>query len=866
MTLAVEVALDLAANGQGEFFTLDDPTKGVLDGATYKLAGDVFVDFTDRVRSLRISRGRSSRLARFTSATGQVVFDNRDRFLDPSWGPRDTVQAMLRRATFFIDAHYADSSQTLRNLGTGGSALDATLGSSGSADSNDPKWLPYYGTPYVYLPGVSGNYLSVPNAAALQITGDLDLRVQVAMDDWTPASAQALIAKWDDAGGGPLQSYLLLLNATGTLTLWIDNGAGALGRTSTVATGITDGAVKWVRAVIDVDNGAAGHDVKFYLSDDGSSWTQLGSTVTNAGVVAIRSTTAPLSVGARAASGATTPAAGKFYRAQVLNGIDGTTVLDVDTSVLTSGAATSFTATTGQTVTINRATSGRKTVCVTQNVWLFGTDDYMSVADSALLNFGASDSFTLIAVVRQWNTSPSYGRYIDKWNGTAGYVLSSNNTSLGALAYVSDTGAHAAQQSTTAQSAGSLAVFSARLDRSLNTIVPGVNTTFATGWPTTSIVDTTNTSSLGIGRRTSGTNYGDFELVAVAVFRRALTATEIGLVSTYFAGRSGTTDPDDYIDGTGSPYYGQIVPRKQIRITDDGTLVALVQAEDWNLDYSMSGDMLAVVALTDGLATLAKATIDETAVSSESSGDRVAVVLDAAAWPDGMRTLDAGRATLSAGTIDAGTNALTYLQKVEASEPGALFVAKDATLTFLDRGTLQAYTTGVTFGTGGIPFAEPFTTTYGTDDMVNRATVTYTGGTAVTDDATSQAAYGVIARSIDTLLDDADDADALANWTVSQGKDPVLRFKVITIKRGACTDAQWAQVLALELGSTALVEWTPGAVGDPVAQYVTVDGIAHDAAKAGTEHTVTLTLSETSAGFILDDSVFGVLDSSILAF
>ena len=32
----VEIAFDLSANGVGNWFTLDDPLKGVLDNTTYK--------------------------------------------------------------------------------------------------------------------------------------------------------------------------------------------------------------------------------------------------------------------------------------------------------------------------------------------------------------------------------------------------------------------------------------------------------------------------------------------------------------------------------------------------------------------------------------------------------------------------------------------------------------------------------------------------------------------------------------------------------------------------------------------------------------------------------------------------------------
>ena len=81
--MKVQIAFDLNANGVGDYFTLDDATKGVLDGATYKLAGDVLVDVTDRVRSVQVRRGRSTQLERFTAGNANLVMSNRDRALDP---------------------------------------------------------------------------------------------------------------------------------------------------------------------------------------------------------------------------------------------------------------------------------------------------------------------------------------------------------------------------------------------------------------------------------------------------------------------------------------------------------------------------------------------------------------------------------------------------------------------------------------------------------------------------------------------------------------------------------------------------------------------------------------------------------------
>jgi hypothetical protein len=280
----------------------------------------------------------SSRLDTFTATTGQTV----------------TVNGV----------------GVVNNLGTAGSLLPTTVGSSTAADSNDPKFLDHTGTNYVYLPGVASNYLSVPDAAALDITGDIDIRVQVAMDDWTPGAARILLSKWNFSSQN---SYRFFINSANGLQLdYSTTGSDSNSRLSTVANTITDGTVKWVRTTRVASTGLT----KFFTSDDGNTWTQLGADVSGASGNMFVSTT-EIQIGATVATSAN--AAGKIFRAQIFNGIDGTKVLDVDTSVITAGSATSFTAVTGQTVTINRSTSGRKTVAVTQPVWLFGTDDYMEV-------------------------------------------------------------------------------------------------------------------------------------------------------------------------------------------------------------------------------------------------------------------------------------------------------------------------------------------------------------------------------------------------------------------------------------------------------------------------------------------------------
>ena len=207
------------------------------------------------------------------------------------------AEELLRSAVYYIDARDASSSgQIVDNLGTAKELLPTTLGSSTSADSNDPKYLDWSGTNYVYLPGTNGNYLSVPDANNLDIVGDIDLRVQVALDNWSPSTNQSLINKMDTTG--TQQSFRFWLGGSGIPSLgWTNSSNSETFANATTGVNLTNGTIKWIRVTLDVDNGSSGNDVKFYTSNDGSTWTQLGTTVTQSGVANIKSTTANVIVG-----------------------------------------------------------------------------------------------------------------------------------------------------------------------------------------------------------------------------------------------------------------------------------------------------------------------------------------------------------------------------------------------------------------------------------------------------------------------------------------------------------------------------------------------------------------------------------------
>lgn len=204
---------------------------------------------------------------------------------------------------------------------------------------------------YLSLPGTAGNYASTPDSVAASITGDIDIRVKAALTDWTPASEQTLIAKWD---GATNRSYLFTV-AAARLRIYISTtGSASLDGAplSTAGVSFVDGSVGWCR----VTHSASTGDYKFYTSSDGTTWTQLGATV--AGTAgSIYDSGYPVEVGS-GTTGSLFPLNGKIYQAQIYNGIAGTLAVDFNPDRdATTPTGTITSSTTGEVWTINGASS-----------------------------------------------------------------------------------------------------------------------------------------------------------------------------------------------------------------------------------------------------------------------------------------------------------------------------------------------------------------------------------------------------------------------------------------------------------------------------------------------------------------------------
>ncbi len=439
----------------------------------------------------------------------------------------------LHDAVLWLDAQSVTTGHVkVPNLGSGGSVLDAQYG-NGVTASTFPTLLQYAGENYLYLPGVAGNYASTPDAAVLDITGNLEL-VCRAQKPAAGASSKILIAKVNNSSDQ--YSWDFEVYDTAVYLIVTTGGTSATQKVQSAGiTGLVDGTVYWWKATIDTTSTVMSLYYAADAPEEPSSWTTLVSSAV-AGATSIYNGSAPVTIGANGTGG--NPLAGKVGRAIVRNGIGGTVVFDADFTKLEHGAQTTFTedSANAATVTINRSATGRKSVVVDRNVWLLGTDDYLQVADHDVLDFGPTDSFTIMAVRRTWGTINN-NSVVGKGTGNIGATMQGYQMffSGGVPSYrFGDGTTRVGGLSAPTPPAGDMRVITMHRDVATDRSwgeTNGVESALRTTDTTTGTL--ANAEPLLVGG--SGTvGYSDMELFAVAVWRRTLTADEIDLLAQYY--------------------------------------------------------------------------------------------------------------------------------------------------------------------------------------------------------------------------------------------------------------------------------------------------------------------------------------------
>jgi hypothetical protein len=308
-----------------------------------------------------------------------------------------------------------------------------------------------------------------------------------------------------------------------------------------------------------------------------------------------------------------------------------------------------------------------------------------------------------------------------------------------------------------------------------------------------------------------------------------------------------------------SPFAGNIVPRRDVRVLADGTAQYVGKVTDWNLGYDPSGQSVAELQASDGLTFLAQQVLTAGTATVQSSGDRVTAVLNMPTvdWPVSERNIDTGASTLGADVFEG--NALTYLQQVELSEGGLLFIDKQGRVAFKDRlstPTTDNVTVFADDGTG-IPFA-PALVEYGTEELYNQITVSSNAGTATSNNALSQTRYGILDRDVQTLLSTLTQVEDYADFLVGRYGEPDYRFARLSVDMANLNSSQKAAMFGLDMGSVIQVKFTPNGIAPAIERYGLVIAINHQI--SAEDHIITVGVGSLQTSlFVIGDSVFGTI-------
>lgn len=286
---------------------------------TEVLINGVWTDFSSKVRGesrVEITRGRADEQGRLSPQTARLTFNNKDNLLS-NRNPLSPYYRLLPRST-------------------------QCRISAGSGDT-------YIRYPADFVRDITAR-ASTPDVPALDITGDMEVRVEILPYSWRPRQTIMIASKYRITGNN--RSWMLFMDVLGRISF------------SWSADGITRNTILFssnpipaksgklaIKVTLDVVNGA-NKTVQLFTSDsiDGT-YTQIG-TSTTAGNTSVYAGTAALCVGQGDDStnifAEADPFRGRFYKLRVYDGIGGTIRANADFTTQALGA-TSFVDSAGLT-------------------------------------------------------------------------------------------------------------------------------------------------------------------------------------------------------------------------------------------------------------------------------------------------------------------------------------------------------------------------------------------------------------------------------------------------------------------------------------------------------------------------------------
>jgi hypothetical protein len=324
------------------------------------------------------------------------------------------------------------------------------------------------------------------------------------------------------------------------------------------------------------------------------------------------------------------------------------------------------------------------------------------------------------------------------------------------------------------------------------------------------------------------------------------------------------------------PYFGQLVPRRSVRVSANDLPVFVGFIDDFDIQYEPGKQSVVQIQVSDAFSVLANSGLKEFTPDSELSGARINTVLDRPEvdWPAELRDIDPGNSVMLDTDVSEGTGTLEYLQLVADSEFGTLFLAKDGRIAYRERNAVPntpdlVFSDEIADGDyTGIQFAD-VNIVYGSENLYNRITLENADlipEQAFAEDADSQALYGPRSLSqTGLLIQDPSQLEFLAEFLLARYKEPQYRFETVTVVMDTITPANQDKVLDLEIGDIVLVRFEPSDIPPAIEQYCRIIGINHDWNPSSKNISFSLERLDFAI-FILDDAVLGQLDNDRLAY
>jgi hypothetical protein len=327
-----------------------------------------------------------------------------------------------------------------------------------------------------------------------------------------------------------------------------------------------------------------------------------------------------------------------------------------------------------------------------------------------------------------------------------------------------------------------------------------------------------------------------------------------------------------------SPYYPNLVPLRSIIIETNyaGTIYPIFKGYIQEYLYTYPKDQeIGYVDLicSDAFRLVFNSNVSTVigATAGQDTGTRVGKILDAIGWPESARSIMTGDTLCQADPATTRT-ALAAIETATFTEQGAFYFDKAGNAVFKNRTFVyeSGAETPIAFsnatGSSDIPYAG---ITFALDDktIVNQATITRTGGTPQTaSDQTSIDKFFLHSITANDMLMQTDaEALELAQNFVASRKDTTLRIESITLD--LVTLGYGAGVTAaLDLDYFDPMQITNvNVAGTTIVKTLQCQGIAHSITP-NTWRTTLTTQENVLDGFILDSTLYGILDTSVLSY